>query len=178
MRKLSRFEKFGLMAAVIIAFTFLYVKKVYEPQEARLKKTIASLNNVVGQINNLKDVPPPATVKRNLKRYREKLEAVSAKLEGSQMHTGADREVTLLLSAINKKITRNGLRVNALTPGGTSTDELLVWNLFQMDLEGSFHGFLQFMRDLKDFQDAVKIENLQMEKSEDRPLHLPLNLMI
>jgi Tfp pilus assembly protein PilO len=178
MRKLSRFEKFGLMAAVIIACTFFYVKKVYEPQEARLKKTIATLNKVVGQINNLKDVPPAASVKRSLKRYRQDLEELSEQLKGTQMHTGAEREVTKLLSTINGKLARNGLQVNSLTPEGTTTDELLQWNMFAMDLEGSFQGFLNFVQDLKNLKDAVKIEKVQMEKGEHRRLHIQLNLMI
>ncbi len=178
MRKLSRFEKFGLMAAVIVACTFFYVKKVYEPQEARLKKTIATLNKVVGQINNLEEVPPAATVKRSLKRYRKDLEALSDQLQGTQMQTGAEREVTKLLSTINRRMACHGLRVNSLTPGGASTDELLEWNLFQLNLEGSFQGFLNFVRDLKDLKDAVKIEKVQMERGDGRLLHIQLNLMI
>lgn len=178
MKKLSRFEKFGLMAALIIACTFFYVKRVYEPQEARLKKTIQTLNKVVGEINNLKEVPPAAKVKRILEKNRRELEALNARLEGTLVHTGAEREVTRLLSDINRMMDINGLRVNALVPGGRTTDELMEWNLFRIDLEGSFHGFVNFMKGLRDMKDAIKVEQVRLEKGDNRRLHIKLNLMI
>lgn len=178
MRKLSRFEKFGLVAAILIACTFFYVKRVYEPQEARLKKTVQELNKVIGQINSLKEVPPPTTVKRALEADREELDALNQQMKDNRMRTGSEREVTRLLSDINQLMVDHGLQVNALVPDGQVKDDLLEWNLFKIDMAGSFYGFLTFMRELKALNDAVKVEHLQMEKFGDRHLHITLNLLI
>lgn len=178
MRKLSRFEKFGIVAAILIACTYFYVNRVYEPQEARLKKTVQVLNKVIGQVNSLKDVPPQAMVKRRLKANREKLEALEREMKDIRMLTGSEREVTRLLSEINAKMVDYGLQVDSLTPAGQVADELLEWNMFKIDMTGSFNGFLDFMRELKEMPDAVKVERLQMEKNNERQLRISFDLMI
>lgn len=177
MRKLSRFEKFGLVAAILIACTFFYVKRVYEPQEARLKKTVDALNKVIGQINNLKEVPPQATVRNSLKAHREEIEALNGKLDGSLIRMGSDKGVTRLLSDINGKMVAHGLEIATLVPGGKVEDGLLSWNSFRIDMAGSYYGLLAFMRDLHGLKDAVKIQDLQMEKLDDQRLKITFNLM-
>ncbi|WP_319406547.1 type 4a pilus biogenesis protein PilO [uncultured Desulfosarcina sp.] len=178
MRKLSRFEKFGIIAAILVVCTFFYVKRVYEPQEARLKKTVKALNKVIGQVNNLKEVPPQATVKYKLKANREKLEELKLRMKNNQLRTGTAREVTRLLSDINKKMADHGLRVKALAPDGRIKEDPITWNLFRIDMVGTFYEFLDFMQALKDMPDVVKIEGLRMEKLDGRRLKITFNLMI
>jgi hypothetical protein len=71
LKKLSQFEKYGIMAAIIIACTFFYMKKVYEPQEKEFKKTVAALNKVVGEINGLRQVPSVVQVRHELESLKE-----------------------------------------------------------------------------------------------------------
>lgn len=178
MRKLSRFEKYGIIGALIVACAFFYVKRVYEPQEVRLKRTIAQLNKVVQEINSIKDVPPANAIRRSIQKQKGELEELNSKLQGLLIHTGSAREVTALLNSINKKVEGNGLGVVTLVPEGRTMDGLLEWNLFQVDMEGSFHGFLGFMNDLKKMPDAIKIKNVEMGNGADRHLFIKMKLLI
>lgn len=180
MKKLSQFEKFGIMAAIIIACTFFYMKKVYEPQEKEFKKTVESLNKIVGEVNGLKQTPPLIQVKHELESIKKDLEEVNKKLQGTLMHTGAAREVTRMLRQINEHVAASGLQVVSLSPGGRNMDPLLQleWNLFQLSLNGSFHGFLHLLESLRAMPDAIRIDGVLLQAGEGSSLTITFNLMI
>jgi len=180
MKKLSQFEKYGIMAAIIIACTFFYMKKVYEPQEKEFKKTVAALNKVVGEVNGLRQVPPLIQVKHELEAAKKDLEEVNLKLQGTLMHTGAPREVTHMLRQVNEHVAASGLQVVSLTPGGRNMDTLLQleWNLFQLNLSGSFHGFLHLLESLRNMPDAIRIDGVLLQSGDGSSLNITFNLMI
>jgi len=180
LKKLSQFEKYGIMAAIIIACTFFYMKKVYEPQEKEFKKTVAALNKVVGEINGLKQVPSMVQVRHELESLKKSLEEVDQKLQGTLMHTGAAREVTRMLRQINEHVAASGLRVVSLQPKGRNMDTLLQleWNHFQLNLSGSFHGFLHLLDSLRAMPDAVRIDGVTLKGGDGEFLNITFNLMI
>ncbi|MBE1426212.1 Tfp pilus assembly protein PilO [Desulfomicrobium macestii] len=180
MKKLSQFEKYGIMAAIIIACTFFYMKKVYEPQEKEFKKTVAALNKVVGEVNGLKQIPPLIQVKHELENAKKDLEEVNKRLKGTLMHTGEAREVTHMLRQINEHVAASGLKVVSLTPGGRKSDTLLQleWNLFQLSLSGSFHGFLQLLESLRNMPDAIRVDEVALTAGNGEFLEITFNLMI
>lgn len=180
MKKLSQFEKFGIMAAIIIACTFFYMKKFYEPQEKEFKKTVAALNKIVGEVNGLKQVPPLIQVKHELNTLKTDLEEVNEKLTGTLMHTGAAREVTRTLRQINEHVAVSGLKVVSLIPGGRNMDPLLQleWNHFQLNLSGSFHGFLRLLESLRSMPDAVRIDGVALTTGSGELLNITFTLMI
>ncbi len=179
-KKLSQFEKFGIMAAIIIACTFFYMKKFYEPQEKEFKKTVAALNKVVGEVNGMKQIPPLIQVKHELEKLKADLEEVNKKLEGTMMHTGAAREVTRTLRRINEHVAASGLTVVSLIPGGRNMDPLLQleWNHFQLNLSGSFHGFLHLLESLRAMPDAVRIDGVTLAAGGNEFLNITFTLMI
>jgi Tfp pilus assembly protein PilO len=178
MRRLSRFERVGLMAVVIVACTFFYMKRAYEPQEKALTKTVDKLNKVIGEINSLKDTPSPAVVERTLKKRRKELAEVSKELEGTAVRTGAEHEVTELLSDINTLLEENGLNIKAVIPAGKTAGTLLEWNVFEVDMEGDYYDFMRFLKELLRMADAVKIEGISMERAGNPSLRITFRLMI
>lgn len=178
MRKLSQFEKIGLVASVIVACTFFYMKRVYEPQEKLLKSTIQRLNKLVGEVNSLKAVPPAVTVKNQMERRRAELAELEDRLRETTVLTGADREVTKLLNRIADLIEKEGLAVNAVVPKGKISDGLFQWNLFEIDMGGDFYCFMKFLSSLLDMPDAVRIEKVTLGKKDGQSLQIRINLMI
>jgi Tfp pilus assembly protein PilO len=178
MRRLSGFEKVGLMAMLVIACTFFYMKRAYEPQEKVLKKTVEKLNKVIREINSLEETPSAAALKRTIKKRRQKLADISDELEGTAVRTGAEHEVTELLSDINRLLETNRLALNAVAPQGKVAGALLEWNLFEMDMEGGFYDFMRFLTGLLKRPDAVKIDSIHMEKGVNQDLHITMHLMI
>lgn len=178
MKKLTRFEKFGLMAALIVACTFFYMKRVYEPQEKRLKKTVATLNKVIGEVNSLNQTPSAAVVHRKLQAGKKRLTELEARLQTTAMRTGAAREVMTLLAGINRLIEGNRLFVRTLTPKGTKADDLFDWNLFEIEMHGAFFDFMAFLEALRDLEDPVRVEEIHLAAEGNQGLHIALKLMI
>ncbi len=178
MRKLSQFEKIGLVAAVIVACTFFYMKRVYEPQEKKLKSTVQRLNKMVNEINNLKSVPPAITVKNQLERRKDELARLEEQLRETTVLTGADREVTKLLNRITDVIEDKELAVIALVPKGKIDDGLFQWNLFEITMEGDFYYFIGFLSALREMPDAVRIEKAELSQKDGHDLSIRIELMI
>jgi Tfp pilus assembly protein PilO len=178
MRKLTRFEKFGLMAALIVALTFFYVKRVYEPQEKRLKQTVVTLNKLIGEVNSLRESPSAAAVQRTLKGREKRLAELNTQLERTAVRTGAAREVTSLLAGINRMIERHRLVVETVVPKGTVSDALFDWNVFAIDMRGAFFDFMSLLETLRDLEDPVRIEQVVLKAEGGRGVRITLNLMI
>ncbi len=178
MRKLSRFETVGLIAAVVVACSFFYMKRVYEPQEKVLKNTVQQLNKLIGEVNGLKAVPPAASVKNQLEKRKAELAELENRLKETTVLSGADREVTELLSQIADLIADQGFVVNAIVPKGKIADSMFQWNLFEVDMSGNFYRFMDLLAALRDRPDAVRIEKITLMQKDGQGLRIQMNLMI
>jgi Tfp pilus assembly protein PilO len=178
MKKLTPFEKVGLIAAVIVACTYFYMKRVYEPQERVLKTTVSQLNGAIGELNGLRAVPPALSVKNQLERSKAELAELENRLSETTVLTGADREVTQLLSLIVDLLQDNHFAVISIVPKGKTADSLFQWNLFEIDMTGEFHHFIKFLSVLRNRPDAVRVERLTLMQQDGQDLRIRLNLMI
>ncbi len=204
MKKLSPLEKMGLVAAVVIACTYFYMKKVYEPQEKILKQTVAELNKIVGEINGLKTVPPMAGVKSQLKKHEDELKALKEKLTTTTIQTGSDREVSLFLGRIIDMMQFRGFAVRSITPvnaspeantapagstapavpqgdtatGGATEETLYEWHTYDVELSGGYNGFVALLIDLRKKPDAVKVEKIEISRKEGEDVTIKMNLKI
>ena len=178
MRKLSRFEKMGLIAAVVVAGTFFYMKRVYEPQEKVLKRTVEQLNKVIGEINTARAVPPAVGVKRELARQKEELAALEEQLKETTNVTGKESEVTALLGRIVELLHAKGFAVKAIRPMGKAPDDLFQWSLFEIEMAGDFHHFMALLTALRDMRDAVRVEGITLAREETRAIAIRMKLKI
>ena len=179
MKKLTKFEKFGLAAALIIACTFYYMKYMYDPQAKVLAKTVKKLNKVIGEYNELKDVPSVESVNRTIKKRRKRLAALKSSLESSAVKTGKDSEITDLLSRINRLIEENRLVVKSIAPRSDKiSGAFFAWNAYDLDISGSFYRFIDFLSALREMPDAVKVEHIQIEKGENGNSGLNIKLLL
>ncbi len=178
MRKLSRFEKMGLIAAVVVAGTFFYMKRVYEPQEKVLKKTVEQLNKVIGEINAVRAVPPAVGVKQELARHKEELTELEEQLKETTNVTGKESEVTTLLGRIVKLLDAKSFAVKAIRPMGKAPDDLFQWSLFEIEMAGDFRRFMELLTALRDLRDAVRVEGIALARDEVRAIAIQMKLKI
>ncbi len=176
---MSKFEKLGVVAAVIVASSFVYMKKVYEPQEKRLKTTVASLNKVIGELNNLKSLKSSASMKSELERKKNELAQIETR-QGAAACSDPERQASELLGKVSSAIERSGMLVNSVKPGGKKPDELFDWNSYEFDLSGGYFALLKFLDRLRDMPEAVKVKRLLLEhgKEKDKMLHITLELLL
>ncbi len=178
MRKLTKLEKFGLVAAIIIAGTYFYMGKIYDPQAKALKKTVIKLNKIIGEINSIKEVASAGSINRTIKKREEELEKVKSKLKDTVITTGKESEITELLDRINRLVDQNRLAVKSIVPKGKVASALFAWSSFDLDMEGSFSFFLEFLTALKEMPDSVKIQNINIEKNGDVGDVLKINMTL
>ncbi len=178
MKKLTKLEKFGLIAAIIIAGTYFYIGKIYDPQAKALKKTVIKLNKVIGEINSIKEVASAGSIIRTIKKSEEELEKVKSELKDTVIATGKESEITELLDRINRLVDQNRLEVKSIVPKGKVAGTLFAWSSFDLDMEGSFSFFLEFLTALKEMPDSVKIQNINIEKNGDVGDVLKINMTL
>ncbi len=178
MKKLTKLEKFGLVAAIIIAGTYFYMGKIYDPQAKALKKTVIKLNKIIGEINSIKEVASAGSINRTIKKRKQELEKVKSKLKDTVITTGKESEITELLDRINRLVDQNRLAVKSIVPKGKVAGALFAWSSFDLDMEGSFCFFLEFLTALKEMPDSVKIQNINIEKNGDVGDVLKINMTL
>ena len=178
MKKLTKLEKFGLIAAIIIAGTYFYMGKIYDPQAKALKKTVIKLNKIIGEINSIKEVASAGSINRTIKKREEELEKVKSELKDTVITTGKESEITELLDRINRLVDQNRLAVKSIVPKGKVAGTLFAWSSFDLDMEGSFYFFLEFLTALKKMPDSVKIQNINIEKNGDVGDVLKINMTL
>jgi Tfp pilus assembly protein PilO len=178
MKKLTKLEKFGLVAAIIIVGTYFYMGKIYDPQAKALKKTVIKLNKIIGEINSIKEVSSAGSINRTIKKREEELEKVKSDLKDTVITTGKESEITELLDRINRLVDQNRLAVKSIVPKGKVAGALFAWSSFDLDMEGSFYFFLEFLTALKKMPDSVKIQNINIEKNGDVGDVLKINMTL
>ncbi len=178
MRKLSRFEKLGVVAAVIIACGFLYMKRVYEPQEKKLKATVAQLNKVIAEVNGLKSVPSAVSLRKSLQKHKQELEEINKSLAGTAAGSGTDKGLSALISRVSGRIDECGLKVQSFAPKGSKKDELFSWRLFELTMTGGYFNYLSFLERLRAMPEAVKIEKVTMEQLDDSNLRITMEIFL
>jgi Tfp pilus assembly protein PilO len=178
MKKLTKLEKFGLVAAIIIAGTYFYMGKIYDPQAKALKKTVIKLNKIIGEINSIKEVSSAGLINRTIKKRKQELEKVKSELKDTVITTGKESEITELLDRINRLVDQNRLAVKSIVPKDKVAGALFAWSSFDLDMEGSFSFFLEFLTALKEMPDSVKIQNINIEKNGDVGDVLKINMTL
>ena len=178
MKKLTKLEKFGLIAAIIIAGTYFYMGKIYDPQAKALKKTVIKLNKIIKEINSIEEVSSVESINRTIKKRKKKLEKVKFELKHTVITTGKKSEITELLDKVNRYVDQSRLAVKSIVPKGKVAGALFAWSSFELNMEGSFYFFLDFLTALKKMEYSVKIQDINIEKNGDAGNVLTINMTL
>ncbi|WP_321531410.1 type 4a pilus biogenesis protein PilO [uncultured Desulfuromonas sp.] len=166
MRKLTKLEKFGLIAAILVSGSYFYLNKVYDPQAKALKKTVAKLNSTIGQYNKLDEPPPLSPVKKAIEKKKQQCDALRQQLHEAGGRSGNAQETITLLDTVNRKAREQGLLVLQLVPLGPVDEELYDWESFELQITGFFPHLLQFIDSLKAMPQPIELRELSIIKSE------------
>ncbi|WP_282755826.1 type 4a pilus biogenesis protein PilO [Desulfuromonas thiophila] len=167
MRKLTKLEKFGLVAAVLVGGSYSYMQKVYDPQAAALKKTIVKLNSTVQEYNALSDPPSLLPLTKTLEKHTAERDALREQLTLAGGRTGAADEVVQLLDRVNGLAVEAGLTVVHLQPRDRVTGPLYDWDCFDLQLRGDHARLLYFLQRLIDLPQPVEVRQLKIEREND-----------
>ena len=179
MRKLTKLEKFGMAASIVVAGTYFYMGKVYDPQAKSLKKTIASLNKVIGEINTLDDVKPERVLKMKVKRSEEELARLKRDQGKVLRMMGNESELTNLLQKVHHLMEESGIVAEAIEPRGVGGKGIYEsFQRYSLEMRGGYFPFLAFVEALSAMPDPVVIEHVTMTRKEGDGIRITMDLMI
>jgi Na+-translocating ferredoxin:NAD+ oxidoreductase RnfG subunit len=165
-KKLTNLEKFGLIAAVIIAGSYFYLGKVYDPQMKKLKKTISEHNKIVSRINALDAFESELIYEKKIEKAKKEVKALDEKLEQLTMKSSTDKSALLLLEKKLVKTAENsGIIFESITPNGEIKD-LFNWHIYNMKANCRFISLINFLKKIRDFKDPAQIGKLKIEKTD------------
>lgn len=179
MKKLTKLEKFGVIAAIIVAGSYFYMKNVYDPQAKALKKTIINLNKVIGKLNSTKkDTSPIEPVKKTIKKRKKELDKFESSLADISGKTGKESEITDVMSKINRLADKSMLGMESIAPNGETKGAFFTWAVFDLEMEGSFDSFMKFLSGLKTMPDPLKVQKINIANENGNPAALKIRLTL
>ena len=165
MKKLTKLESFGLIAAILVGGSYFYMKKVYDPEAEALKKTISTLNAKIGEFNKLQEPPNPEGMKRRLERQREEEKKMAEALKAAGGRTEADAEVTEVLAEVSIRAQRQSMQVLKLAPREkTVATALYSWKEVDIQLRGQFHDFVALVEQFKQMSRPLQLREMKIER--------------
>ncbi|MGI6656191.1 MAG: type 4a pilus biogenesis protein PilO [Desulfobulbus sp.] len=164
MKKLTKLESFGLIAAILVSGSYFYMKKVYDPEAAALKKTITTLNARIGEYNKLQEPPNPEGMKRRLDRQRDEEKQLADTLRELGGRTEGEAEVTEVLADISLKVQGQNMQVLKMAPREKPvTTRLYTWREVDIQLRGRFYDFVVLLDRLKQMKRPVQLREMKIE---------------
>lgn len=177
-RKLSKLEKFGLIAAVITASLFFYLRNVYDPQQESFTQAQEQLNRTIREFNQLQAAEPPFQLRRRLENERERLNELKEQLAALDVRFGTEEDLIRNQHWVFRQMERLNMRILSAQPLRTQED-LFTWHVYRVNLEGDFKGFTQFLRELRNHNTPLRVHNVTISGDVKAwPLQIGMELWI
>ncbi len=177
-RKLTKFEKFGLIAAVLTGMLFFYLKHVYDPQQQALIQAREQLNQSITQFNELQAAEPPFLLRRRLEHQQEILAELERELAELGVRVGDEEALIRAQHWVFQEMERRNLRVLNVVPQGVEKKHL-EWHIFRVTAEGDFKGLVDLLRELPNYGTPMLMEQVSISRADKPwPLKMIMDLWI
>lgn len=177
-RKLTKFEKFGLIAAVLTGVMYFYLKQVYDPQQQALIQAREQLNQSITQFNELEIAVPAAQLRMQLESRQEALAKLEQELAGLDVRIGDEAALTRTLHWALQEIGRQDLRVLNVVPLGVEKRQFN-WRVFRITAQGGFSGLIDLLGELRTHNTPMLVKQMNVSREgEPWPLKIVLDLWI
>lgn len=173
-RRLTKFEKFGLIAAVITGMMFFYLKHVYDPQQQALVQAREQLNRSITQFNELRTAETQFQLQRRLESQKEVLADLERELTELDVRVGDEETLIKAQHWVFREMERRGLRVLNVVPQGT-VERQFSWRTFRITTEGDFSGLIDLLRELRSHSTPMLLEQVTISR-EVRPWPLKISM--
>lgn len=169
MKKLTRMEKFGIVAAIVVCGSYFYMKRVYDPEAAALSASVRELNGTIASYNAMKEPPPLELLKDEIKFKTENLERLISKMKDAGGRMGKAAEVTEVLSLITGIAKEQNMQVLKISPEQEVEGKHFTWAAFSITLGGRYRNFYTFVGRLKKRPEPMQLRHLNIERDEEKP---------
>lgn len=167
MKKLTKLESFGLIAAILVCGTFFYMKKVYDPEAAALKKTVTKLNQTIGEYNKMEEPPNLESLKKKIEKQKGQWETANDELKAAGGRGDESSAVTEVLARISRLAKEENMQVLKIGRDKDVKDELFTWAAVNIELRGRYQDFVRLIQALKELATPLKLLKLNIERGKD-----------
>lgn len=178
-RKLTKFEKFGLIGATLVGVLYFYLGHLYDPQAQALERAREALSRVQREMSELQQLPSAEELRAELESSTLMLADLDAELEALRPHEDDQRNSQLTAQLwVFRQISMHNLRLLEVRATDVSGD-IYRWHRYKLHLEGDFRGLLSWLHTLGKYTRPITVEALEMEGALVRwPLQIRLDLLI
>ena len=143
-----------IIAALIIAFSFIYFNYLIAPMNAKYKENIKKLNDIE---TKLADTKRKALELPKLQADMKKLELEVTDLEKM---LPKNKELPELIRIITKTAAKYQVKVTNITPGGAIVQPNYNEIPFQMNMQGTYHAIAYFLNDIGQESRILSVRNI------------------
>ncbi|WP_028575831.1 hypothetical protein [Desulfonatronovibrio hydrogenovorans] len=178
-RKLTKLEKFGLIAAVITGMLFFYLKNVYDPQQASLERSRDQLNRTIRDYNQLQAIEPLFQLRQTLESRRQELVGLEEEMAGLDIRPGLAEELIRTQHHLYRQLESRNLRITNSASLGEKTLRDFTWQVFRLNLEGGYSGFLEFLSELREYPYPTQVHRVHINgEGAGWPLKISLEIWV
>lgn len=167
MKKLTKLESFGLISAILVCGSFFYMKKVYDPEAAALKKTIAKLNQTIGEYNKLEEPPNLDPLKKKIEKQKEQLTLSNEELKAAGGRTDDQAAVTEALARVSSLAKQENMQVLKMAREPDEKDDMFTWAAVNIELQGRYQDFVRLIEALKGLDSPLRLLRLSIERGKE-----------
>ncbi len=161
-RKLTKLEKFGLIAAVITGMLFFYLKNVYDPQQASLEQSRERLNRTIRDFNQLQETEPLFQLRQRLNSKNEELAGLEQTMAELDIAPAGTTDVSMVRHSLYQDLNNRSLRIIEVSTTGTRK-ELFTWHVFNVRARGDYSGFINLIRQLQTYDRPVRMDKIRVK---------------
>lgn len=172
-RKLTKLEKFGLIAVVITGMIFFYLKNVYDPQQTSLEQSRERLNKTIRSFNQLEDAEPLFQLRRSLESKNKELAGLEQTMAELDIAPAGTTDMSMVQYNLYQDLNTPSLRIIEVKPSGIRT-ELFTWHVFNIRARGDYSGFISLIRHLQNYERPVRTGKIRMD-GENSPWPLDIS---
>ena len=189
-RKLSKFEKVGLIVCVGIILFYFYVTKIYDPTLKKFIEVRKEYTKFYREVQLLKQRPIEKGVFISLQQQQKELQKAEDEFNKIKNLLLAKKEdVGGILTRINQFAVANNLKISFFNPLDKKDFQdikdlnkkkvFLNLSYYNFQMEGNFIDFKEFLYDFDQLPKLVLVENLIIEhEGEDEALKITIVLSI
>ncbi|MCK4518839.1 MAG: type 4a pilus biogenesis protein PilO [Candidatus Omnitrophica bacterium] len=183
-KKLTKLEQMGIIALVVVAACFFYVKKVYEPEYKKVKELHKKHIELLGEVKVLKRKQGGRkSIFSSIREREEELEGVKSELKKASLALAGKEELSEVLTMISVLAKEHNLKIREFSPVDdkelqNSETVFQKRNLYNLIMVGGFLDFKDFLKSIEHLPKLVTIERVVVKREDEEGLKLELLISI
>ncbi len=180
---MSKIEKYGIIAIVVIGVFYLYLNKMYDPAAQSLEETRTKMQELTEEIDVLNVTPVDPTIGSEVQELETELKAITEEFERAMKENKAsyNNDVTNRIIEADRFMLEFSVDPTVIDryiyqPEKEKKDEesetldltdSFPWIGYNLELKGSFSEIISFIDSLKNLEHVVMIKTYSIARDGD-----------